>query len=122
MTKLDRTLEIDELTHQNSFCWNKKRADHGLAGARNLRKFCFTRKGRQRWQSTTCKKVVVETRGTVFHGKKHDLQTIIKCFAMFGERNSLTAIHRIRGVKEDTVSAGLLEAALQMEQIEAAGL
>jgi len=32
--------------------------------------------------------------------------------------NSLAAIHRIKGVKEETVSAWLVEAAPQMEQIE----
>jgi hypothetical protein len=34
------------------------------------------------------------------------------------DRNSLAAIHRIKGVKEETVSAWLVEAAPQMEQIE----
>jgi hypothetical protein len=37
-----------------------------------------------------------------------------------GERNSLAAVHRIKGVKEETVSAWLVEAAPQMEQIEEA--
>jgi hypothetical protein len=37
---------------------------------------------------------------------------------MSGERISLAAIHRIIGVKEETVSAWLVEAAPQMERIE----
>ena len=101
-----------------SFCWNEKCSDYGQVNAGNLRKFGHTRKGRQRWQCKTCKQVVTETRGTVFHGKKHDEQTILDCFAMLADRNSLAAIHRIKGVKEETVSAWLLEAAPQMEQIE----
>jgi len=118
MTKPGKTLKSNELTHPSSFCWNEKCADYGRVDAGNLRKFGFTRKGRQRWQCATCNKVTAETKGTVFHGKKHDEQTIIECFAMLGDRNSLAAIHRIKGVKEETVSAWLVQAAPQMEQIE----
>jgi len=39
---------------------------------------------------------------------------------MLGDRNSLAAIHRIKGIKEETVSAWLIEAAPRMEQIEQA--
>jgi transposase-like protein len=118
MTKPGKALKSDELAPPSSFCWNEKCPDYGRVDAGNLRKFGFTRKGRQRLQCTTCNKVVAETKGTVFHGKQHDEQTIIECFAMLAERNSLAAIHRIKGVKEETVSAWLVEAAPQMEQIE----
>jgi transposase-like protein len=118
MTKPGKTLESNELAHPHSFCWNEECVDYGRLDAGNLCKYGLTRKGRQRWQCMTCKKVFAETKGTVFHGKKHDEQTIIECFAMLGDRNSLAAIHRIKGVKEETVSAWLLEAAPQMEQIE----
>ena len=118
MTKPGKTLKSDELVSPSSFCWNEKCADYGCLDAGNLRKFGFTRKGRQRWQCTTCQKVVAETKGTVFHGKQYDEQTIIECFAMLAERNSLAAIHRVKGIKEETVSAWLAQAAPQMEQIE----
>lgn len=108
----------DELVLPSSFCWNERCADYGRVDAGNLRKFGLTRKGRQRWQCTTCKKVVAETKGTVFHGKQYDQSTIIECFAMLAERNSLAAIHRVKGIKEETVSAWLAQAAPQMEQIE----
>lgn len=118
MIKPDKKLKSDELASPCSFCWNQKCADYGRVDAGNLRKFGFTRKGRQRWQCTTCKKVVAATKGTVFHGKQYDEQTIIECFAMLAERNSLAAIQRIKGIKEETVSAWLAQAAPQMEQIE----
>jgi transposase-like protein len=108
----------EQLTTPDSFCWNEKCSDYGRVNAGNLRKFGFTRKGRQRWQCATCKKVVAKTRGTVFHGKRHDEQTILECLAMLAERNSLAAIHRIKGIKEETVTAWLVEIAPQMEQIE----
>lgn len=118
MSKSGKAVKSDELVSPSSFCWNQDCADYGRVEAGNLRKFGFTRKGRQRWQCTTCNKVVTETKGTVFHGKQHDEKTIVECFAMLAERNSLAAIHRIKGIKEETVTAWLIEAASQMEQVE----
>ena len=37
---------------------------------------------------------------------------------MLAERNSLAAIHRIKGIKEETVMAWLKYAASQMEPVE----
>ena len=111
MTKPGHTVKSDEFLLPNSFCWNEKCADHGRVDAGNLRKLGFTRKGRQRRQCTTCKKVVAETKGTVFHGKQCDQPTIIECFAMLAERNSLAAILRVKGIKEEIVSAWLAQAA-----------
>ena len=102
----------------SSFCWNAQCVDYGRVEAHNLRKFGFTRKSRQRWQCTTCTKVVAETKGTVFHGKQHDEQTIVECLALLADRNSLAAIPRIKGIKEETVSAWLRQAATQMEPLE----
>jgi len=118
MTKPDKPLKSDELTSPSSFCWNAACVDYGRVNAGNIRKFGQTRKGRQRWQCRSCGKVIAETKGTVFHGKKHDEQTITECFAMLAERNSLAAIHRIKGIKEETVMAWLKYAASQMEPVE----
>lgn len=99
MTTPGKPVKSDELTHPSSFCRNEKCADYGRVDTGNLRKFGFTHKDRQRWQCTTCNKVAAETKGTVFHDKQHDEQTIIECFAMLAERNSLAAIDRIKGIK-----------------------
>lgn len=37
---------------------------------------------------------------------------------MVAERNSLASIHRIKGIKEETVSSWLLEAADHVEEVE----
>lgn len=118
MTKPDKVFPGDDLVPPSSFCWNKECADYGRVNAGNIRKFGRTQKGRQRWQCRTCGKAIAETKGTVFHGKKHDEKTIIECFAMLAERNSLAAIHRIKGIKEETVMSWLRFAATQMEQVE----
>ena len=118
MTKPGKPLKSDELSSPGFFCWNEACVDYGRVNAGNLRKFGLTRKGRQRWQCRSCQKVVAETKGTVFHGKQYDEQTIVESFAMLAERNSLAAIHRVKGMKEETVSSWLVQAAAQMEQIE----
>jgi hypothetical protein len=38
--------------------------------------------------------------------------------AMVGDRNSLAAIHRLKGIKEETISRWLEQAARQVERIE----
>jgi transposase-like protein len=118
MKTSEKSKDAKQLATPSSFCWNEECADYGRANAGNLRKFGLTRKGRQRWQCITCKKVVAETRGTVFHGKHHSEGTILECLAMLADRNSLAAIQRVKGVKEETVTAWLMQVAPQMEQIE----
>ena len=49
------------------------------------------------WQDT------LETKGTVFHGRHHSQETSLECLAWLAERNSLAAIHRVKGIKEETV-------------------
>ena len=112
MRKLEEQDKAQELVAPSSFCWNPACADYGRIDAGNLRKFGTTRKGRQRYQCKTCG-------GTVFHGKHHDEETILECLALLAERNSLAAIHRLTGVKEETVSTWLHQAARQVEEIEA---
>ena len=109
---------IEQLVSSSAFCWNEQCPDYGRVGGVNIIKFGFTRKGRQRYRCNICKKVVAETRGTVFHGKHHSEETILECLAMLADRNSLAAIQRITGVKEETVTAWLTQVAPQMEQIE----
>jgi transposase-like protein len=118
LTRREKKEGKEPLASSDSFCWNRECADYGRVDAGNLRKFGFTRKGRQRWQCTTCQKVVAETRGTLFHGKRYDEQTILECLAMLAERNSLASIRRVKGIKEDTINSWLAEIAPQMEQIE----
>jgi hypothetical protein len=61
----------------------------------------------------------VETIGTVFYGRHHAQETILECLALLAERNSLAAIHRVKGIKEQTVLDWLRVAADQVERIEA---
>jgi transposase-like protein len=61
----------------------------------------------------------VKTRGTVFYGRHQSQETILECLAWLAERNSLAAIRRVKGIKDDTVLDWLKEAAKHVEEIEA---
>ena len=105
--------------HPSAFCWNPQCSEYGKIKQDNIRRFGRSQAGTQRYQCKTCSKTFVETIGTVFYGRHHPQQTILECLALLAERNSLAAIHRVKGVKEETVLAWLSVAAEHVERIEA---
>ncbi len=111
-------MKANRLVLAGSFCWNRDCTDYGLVDHRNIVKYGRTGKGTQRLKCTTCEKVFVENKGTVFYAKHHSPKEILECLAMVAERNSLASIHRIKGIKEETVIDWLLEAANHVEEIE----
>jgi transposase-like protein len=123
MSIADRTkegaMDSPTLVSPSSFCWNPSCPAYGQVDLSNIRKFGRTPAPIQRYQCTTCRRTFVETIGTVFYGRRRSQETIIECLALLAERNSLAAIHRVKGVKEETVMAWLRIAAAHVEQIEA---
>jgi transposase-like protein len=111
-------MKANRLVLAGSFCWNKDCPDYGLVGHGNIVKYGRTGKGTQRLKCTTCEKVFVENKGTVFYGRHHNPKEILECLAMVAERNSLASIHRINGIKEETVISWLREASNHVEEIE----
>ena len=107
------------LAPAGSFCWRNTCPDYGQVGKGNLIKFGTTRRGVQRYKCRTCQSVFVATRGTLFYHRHHAPETILECLALLAERNSLAALHRVKGVKEETVLSWLSEAAQHAEQVEA---
>jgi transposase-like protein len=112
-------MDNGNLVAPSSFCWNPACSEYGQVHAGNIRKFGRTPAGTQRYQCKTCRQTFVETIGTVFYGRHRSHQTILECLALLAERNSLAAIHRTKGVKEETVMAWLHMAAQHVERIEA---
>jgi transposase-like protein len=108
----------DQLATAGSFCWNSDCSDYAQVGKNNLVKFGFTRKGVPRLRCKTCGKTFALTKGTLFHGRRHSQETIIECLALLAERTSLRALHRVKGIKEETVLDWLHEAASHVESIE----
>jgi transposase-like protein len=112
-------MDIKRLVASSSFCWNANCSAYGKVDDGNIRKFGRTPAGTQRYQCTSCHRTFVETIGTVFYGRHRSPDTIIECLALLAERNSLAAIHRTKGVKEETLMDWLRTAAAHVEQIEA---
>jgi transposase-like protein len=112
-------MEQTTLVHPSAFCWNPHCTDYGKVHLDNIGRFGRTQAGTQRYQCRTCHGTFVETIGTVFYGRHHRQEMIIECLALLAERNSLAAIDRVKGVKEETVVAWLRLAAQQVERIEA---
>ena len=107
------------LVPPSSFCSPASCSAYGQLDLGNIRKFGHTPGGVQRYQCRICRRTFVETIGTVFYGRRRPQETIIECLALLAERNSLAAIHRVKGVKEETVMAWLRLAAAHVERIEA---
>lgn len=107
-----------QLVSPGSFCWNKDCRDYGKVDHGNIIKYGRTNKGTQRYQCKTCHKTHVETKGTVFYGRHHPQEVILECLAWLAERNSLAAIRRVKGIKEETILDWLKEAAKHVEKIE----
>ena len=107
------------LVAPGSFCWRKGCQDYGKVNHGNIRRFGKTGKGVQRFQCKTCKGTFTESKGALFYRRHTPQETILDCLAMVVERNSLAAVHRMKGVKEETLLDWLREAAQHIEEIEA---
>jgi transposase-like protein len=112
-------MEQTGLVLPSAFCWNPQCSDYGRVDRGNIRRFGRTQAGTQRYHCRTCHGTFVETIGTVFYGRHHTQATILECLALLAERNSLAAIHRVKGIKEETVLDWLRLAADHVERIEA---
>jgi transposase-like protein len=112
-------MDTSMLVSPSSFCWNPRCSDYGKVNVGNIRKFGRTLAGIQRYQCKVCRQTFVETIGTVFYNRHRPQELIIECLALLAERTSLAAIHRVKGVKEETVLDWLRTAADHVERIEA---
>jgi transposase-like protein len=111
-------MKADRLALAGSFCWNESCPSYGKVNRGNIVRYGRTAKGTQRLKCKICGNVFVENKGTVLYGLHHDLKDVLECLAMLAERNSLAAIHRTKGIKEETVMDWLLKAANHVEAIE----
>lgn len=112
-------MSTSQLVPAGSFCWNEDCPDYGKIDGGNIVKYGRTGKGTQRLKCKTCGKTFVENKGTIFYGLHHSQDEILECLAMLAERNSLAAIHRIKGIKEETVMSWLRKAANHVKEVEA---
>jgi transposase-like protein len=106
------------LASPGSFCWNLSCPAYAQIGHGNLRRFGKTRRGVQRYQCRLCQHTFTATKGTLFYGCRRPQEQILECLALLAERTSLAALHRVKGIKEETVMAWLKKAAAHVETLE----
>lgn len=111
-------MEENQIATIGSFCLNEQCEDYQKVGHGNMMKYGKTDTGVQRYRCKTCGKSFTETKGTMFYRLRHSEEEVVECMAMVGDRSSLAAIHRIKGIKEETVINWLDRAASHVEQFE----
>ena len=84
----------------------------------NIIKFGHTRSGRRRYKCRRCSATFTDTRGTIFCRRRTDEKEILECPAMIAEGFRISGVGRVKGHKEDTVSAWLRDAAEHSEAVE----
>lgn len=109
-----------EMITANKFCDNKQCPDYGKTNNGNIIGFGHTTNGTQRYRCKTCGVTFTQTKGTIFYGLRTPQKDILEALAMLAERMSIAAVARVKGVKEDTVSSWLKEAANHVQEIEEA--
>ena len=109
-----------EFAKVGTFCPNPVCPDYEQlqeSGGRII-KSGHTRSGRQRYKYTTCCKTFTETRDTIFYRRRTDDEEILECLAIIAEGSRISGVGRVKGHKEDTVSAWLRDAARHAEAVE----
>jgi len=111
-------MEENQTAAIGTFCLNEACKDYNKVNHGNVIKSGKTDKGVQRYICKTCKKSFTETKGTIFYRCRHTEDEIVECISMLGDRNSLAAIHHIKGIKEETVMKWLEKASAHVKQFE----
>ena len=111
-------MEEVQIATIGSFCLNPACEDYQQINHGNMVKNGKTDKEVQRYLCKTCKKSFTATKGTMFYRCRHSEEEIVECMAMLGDRSSLAAIHRIKGIKEETVCKWLEKAVTHIEQFK----
>ena len=113
---------MEKLAQTKDFCPNRACPDYGkLQSDRaqpNLKKLGKTKRGVQRYQCKTCGKTFTETTGTIFFRKHAQADEILEVLALLAEGNRISAITRVKGIKEDTILRWLREAAHHVEELD----
>jgi transposase-like protein len=106
------------LAQAGSYCPNPECSQYQKVKTGNIVKYGKSKQGVQRYQCRVCKKVFNERIGTLFYGKRTAVKDIVESLAMVAEGMGIRATARVKGIKHDTLSTWLGEAASQAQQVE----
>ncbi len=113
---------MEKLAQTKDFCPNRACPDYGKLQSDqaqpNIKKLGKTKRGVQRYQCRTCGKTFTETTGTIFFRKHAQADEILEVLALLAEGNRISAITRVKGIKEDTILRWLREAAQHAEELD----
>lgn len=76
------------------------------------------KRGRQRFLCKTCRRGFSATKGTLFYRLRKPKKDFLEALAMLAERNSIAAVARVKGVKEETVARWLEKAGQHAQEVE----
>ncbi|MFQ5795921.1 MAG: hypothetical protein ACE5JP_12845 [Candidatus Bipolaricaulia bacterium] len=76
------------------------------------------KRGRQRYLCKGCHRGFSATKGTLFYRLRKPQKDFLEALAMLAERNSMAAVARIKGVKEETVAGWLQKAGEHAQEVE----
>ena len=114
---------MEKLARSGDFCPNPACPKYGKLqndqAQPNLKKIGRTPRGVQRYQCKTCGKTFTETTGTIFYRKHAQEHEILEVLALLAEGNRISALTRVKGIKEDTILRWLREAARHADELDA---
>ena len=88
------------------FCPNPDCDDHGKLQSeeqRNIIRFGKTKAGRQRYKCKTCHRTFVETKGTIFYGRRTPADEIVDTLTLIAEDSRISSLARAKGHKDETI-------------------
>lgn len=112
---------MSELARPGDFCPNLECLDYGKLQSKsqtNIIKFGKTNTGRQRYRCKTCNKTFVETKGTLFYGRRTSEDEIVRVLKLVAEDSRISSLARTTGHKEDTIMAWIRAAGQHAERLE----
>ena len=96
------------------FCTNVECLDYGVEGRGNV--VGYGRKMR-RFQCKTCGRVFSARKGTFFYRLRTDVKVILEALHLLLEGNSMAAVARVKGVKEETIANWLKRASEHADEV-----
>jgi len=112
---------MSELARPGDFCPNSECDDNDKLqseGQTNIIRFGKTKAGRQRYKCKTCNRTFVETKGTIFYGRRTAEEEIIDTLTLIGEGSRISSLARAKGHKEETIIDWIRAAGQQAERVE----
>lgn len=113
---------MNQFAQVGDYCPNESCAEYGKLKseitAPNICKFGKTKNGTQRYQCKSCRQTFTATKGTIFYRRRTPMNEILEVIAMIAEGMRISSVARVKGYKEETISAWLQEAGKHAEKVE----